>query len=224
MKMPIDKEWFEKRPAAEGDPEIGAGGNRKTMTINLTDEEIAQLERLINPDRITLRQDEVKALLYGAPKHDFTAAMTRLAAWLAECGDAHSATPSPSPNAEGDRGPLFWVRLGARAFRASARATCGSIWESNMEDAMTSAGLSKLDKERLAAASEQCEEISKSLAGKCEDAALGYASYMGSEEDRALLAEIGVTSDWHYRVHTGELSRKEIFERDRLDTTEGSAE
>lgn len=44
MKLPIDKEWFEKRAAAEGDLEIGAG--RLTMTINLTQEEMQQLEQL----------------------------------------------------------------------------------------------------------------------------------------------------------------------------------
>ncbi|CDZ43057.1 Hypothetical protein NGAL_HAMBI1146_58300 [Neorhizobium galegae bv. officinalis] len=46
MKLPIDKDWFEKRAAAEGDLEIGAGGRRKTMTINLTDAEIAALEQV----------------------------------------------------------------------------------------------------------------------------------------------------------------------------------
>jgi len=51
MKMPIDKEWFEKRATAEGDHEIGVGGNRKTMTLNLTDEEIAQLQKLIDDHR-----------------------------------------------------------------------------------------------------------------------------------------------------------------------------
>jgi hypothetical protein len=56
---------------------------------------------MINPDRISLSQNEVKALLYGEPKHDFTAAMTRLAGWLAEYGDAESATPSPGPKTEG---------------------------------------------------------------------------------------------------------------------------
>jgi hypothetical protein len=45
MKLPIDKEWFEKRAAAEGDLEIGVG-RRLTSTINLTGEEIAELERL----------------------------------------------------------------------------------------------------------------------------------------------------------------------------------
>lgn len=29
MKLPIDKEWFEKRAAAEGDLEIGAGLRRE---------------------------------------------------------------------------------------------------------------------------------------------------------------------------------------------------
>lgn len=54
MKMPIDKEWYEKRAAAEGDHEIGVGGNRKTMTLNLTDEEIDQLQRLIDEHRGTV--------------------------------------------------------------------------------------------------------------------------------------------------------------------------
>jgi hypothetical protein len=44
MKLPIDKEWFEKRAAAEGDLEISAG--RLTMTINLSQEEMQQLEQL----------------------------------------------------------------------------------------------------------------------------------------------------------------------------------
>jgi hypothetical protein len=57
MKMPIDKEWYEKRAAAEGDHEIGAGGNHKTMTLNLTNEEIAELERLVNPNREAIRAE-----------------------------------------------------------------------------------------------------------------------------------------------------------------------
>jgi len=54
MKMPIDKDWFQNRAAAEGDHEIGAGGNRKTMTLNLTDEEIEQLQKLIDDHRGTI--------------------------------------------------------------------------------------------------------------------------------------------------------------------------
>jgi len=50
MKLDITKEWFEKRAAAEGDHEIGAG-TRKTMTLNLTDEEIAELQKLIDDHR-----------------------------------------------------------------------------------------------------------------------------------------------------------------------------
>lgn len=57
MKLDITKEWFEKRAAAEGDHEIGAGGNRKTMTLNLTEEEIAELERLVNPNRDAIRAE-----------------------------------------------------------------------------------------------------------------------------------------------------------------------
>lgn len=48
MKMPINKKWFEKRAAAEGDNDATTG-RRKTMTINLTDEEVAELERLVRP-------------------------------------------------------------------------------------------------------------------------------------------------------------------------------
>jgi hypothetical protein len=45
MKLEITKEWFEKRAAQEGDLEIGAG-KRLTSTLNLTDAEIANFERL----------------------------------------------------------------------------------------------------------------------------------------------------------------------------------
>lgn len=55
MKLDISREWFEKRAAAEGDLEIGAGSS-KTMTLNLTDEEIAELEKLVNPEAARLRE------------------------------------------------------------------------------------------------------------------------------------------------------------------------
>ncbi len=45
MKLPITKEWFQERAAAEGDHEIGAG-RRLTKTLNLSPDEIAELERL----------------------------------------------------------------------------------------------------------------------------------------------------------------------------------
>lgn len=54
MKLPIDKEWFEKRAAAEGDLEIGAG-RRLTKTLNLSAEELVELERLANPSRDFIR-------------------------------------------------------------------------------------------------------------------------------------------------------------------------
>lgn len=54
MKLPIDKEWFEKRAAAEGDCDPTTG-RRKTMTLNLTDDEIAELERLANPSCDAIR-------------------------------------------------------------------------------------------------------------------------------------------------------------------------
>lgn len=49
MSLDIDKDWFAKKAAEEGDLEIGAGG-RKTLTVNLTPDEIAILERLVNPE------------------------------------------------------------------------------------------------------------------------------------------------------------------------------
>lgn len=119
------------------------------------------------------------------------------------------ASPSTSSLRSGND-PLFWMRLGARAMRLSARAACGNHWESSQEDAMTSAGLSKLDKEKLYAEANASEEISKVISEKCEDSALGYAIYMGDEADKKLLAALGVTSDWLYRHHTGEPSRKEL--------------
>lgn len=45
MDLGISKEWLEKRAAAEGDLEISAG--RRTMTVNLTPDEIAELEKLL---------------------------------------------------------------------------------------------------------------------------------------------------------------------------------
>ncbi|NTJ67580.1 hypothetical protein G6M50_06350 [Agrobacterium rhizogenes] len=106
--------------------------------------------------------------------------------------------------------PLAWMRLGARAMRLSARATCGNHWESSQEGAMTSGGLSKLDKEKLYAEANASEEISRVISETCEDSALGYASYMGDDADKQALAKLGVTSDWLYRRHSGEPSRKEL--------------
>lgn len=105
--------------------------------------------------------------------------------------------------------PLDWMRLGARAARLSAGAQCGNHWESAQEDAMTSSGLGQLDKQKLYAEANAAEEIRKQIDGTCEDAALGYAAYMASEEDKALLAGVGVTSNWHYRREVGIPSRME---------------
>lgn len=54
MKLPITKDWFENRAAAEGDLDIGAG-RRITKTLNLTAEELDELERLVNPSRDAIR-------------------------------------------------------------------------------------------------------------------------------------------------------------------------
>jgi hypothetical protein len=44
-------------------------------------------------DGLTISQAEVKALLYGVPKFEFSQALTRLAAWLAELDDT---APQPA--------------------------------------------------------------------------------------------------------------------------------
>lgn len=62
MKMPIDKEWYEKRAAAEGDLEIGAGSHRLTMTLNLTDEEVAKLEELALDGLPGWARDKIKVM------------------------------------------------------------------------------------------------------------------------------------------------------------------
>lgn len=54
MNLDIDKDWFAKKAAEEGDLEIGAG-MRKTLTVDLTPEEIALLERLIDPAKSDMR-------------------------------------------------------------------------------------------------------------------------------------------------------------------------
>lgn len=61
MKMPIDKDWFEKRAKAEGDADPTTG-RRKTMTLNLTDDELAQLEELA-----TGKKPRKKASYVGVP-------------------------------------------------------------------------------------------------------------------------------------------------------------
>lgn len=43
---------------------------------------------------ITINAEEVKALLYGVPKFEFSTALSRLASWLAEHDDE---TPTPTP-------------------------------------------------------------------------------------------------------------------------------
>lgn len=108
--------------------------------------------------------------------------------------------------------PLDWMRLGARAMRLAASADCGNHWESCMEEAMTGGGLSPTDKAALNAEAEAATKIDEQIKTTCEDSALGYAAYMGAEEDKALLAAEGVTSGWLYRKEAGVLSRKELYD------------
>lgn len=46
LDLNISKEWFEKRAALEGDNEIGAGSRKKTICIDPTPDEIAELFKI----------------------------------------------------------------------------------------------------------------------------------------------------------------------------------
>lgn len=59
MKLEISKEWFEKQAAKEVDLEIGAG--RRTSTINLTPDEIGELEELALTALPQWAQDEIRS-------------------------------------------------------------------------------------------------------------------------------------------------------------------
>lgn len=76
MNLDIDKDWFAKKAAQEGDLEIGAGG-RKTLTVNLTPDEVAVLERLVNPEAAAQRARNTE--LSKAIEH-----------WRHEVGKLHS--------------------------------------------------------------------------------------------------------------------------------------
>ncbi len=102
-----------------------------------------------------------------------------------------------------------YIRLGARAMRRAAEADCGNHSEGAQEDAMTSGGLTKTDRMKLAAEVDAADEIRRAIENTCEDSALGYASYMGSEEDKAALKDLGVTPDWLYRRQNNVPSRLE---------------
>ncbi len=110
---------------------------------------------------------------------------------------------------------LNWIRLGARAMRHAAEADCGNHSESCLEGIMTDSGLRARDKDKLNAEANAADEIRKQIHETPEDSALGYASYIGSEEDRASLSSLGVTGDWLYRRENGVPSRKEIYEAEK---------
>ncbi len=120
--------------------------------------------------------------------------------------DAASPAPANTAGVEG----LALVRLGARAMRLSAEASCGNHAEGALEDAMISTGLTKEDKAKLSAEADAAEHIRIDIADTVEDSALGYASYMGDDEDRKALAAFGVTSNWLYRRVNNEPSKPEI--------------
>lgn len=60
LNLNVDKEWFEKKAAQEGDLEIGAG--RRSSTLNPTPEEITELERIAFEALPQWAQDELTRL------------------------------------------------------------------------------------------------------------------------------------------------------------------
>jgi len=70
MKMAVDAEWLKKHADLEGDLEISAG--RRTKTIDLTPEEVAELEELAVTALPEWAQKEIKAYraLIAAPASD----------------------------------------------------------------------------------------------------------------------------------------------------------
>lgn len=117
---------------------------------------------------------------------------------------------------------LDLVRLGARAMLRAAEAACGNLAEGNMEDCMTSAGLTKQGKMRLNAETDAAEHIRDQIHKTCEDSALGYGSYILSESDQRALKALGVTPDWLYRSENGKPSRAELAKAEASETGVGN--
>lgn len=82
-RKPIDlnvtKEWFEKRAALEGDHEIGAGSRKKTICVDPTSDELAELFRIAHriPEGWQLVPVEPTAGMIAAAKSTTSAALTR---------------------------------------------------------------------------------------------------------------------------------------------------
>ena len=119
MKLPIDKEWFEKRAAAEGDsdPTTGRPSTRKTITLNLTEDEIAELERLANPNRDAIRAEafeEAAAVAYRV------CAETRHVTLGDKAAAAIRNLANPSPATIVRVKPLEWEDIGPGFSRAKA--------------------------------------------------------------------------------------------------------
>jgi hypothetical protein len=58
MRLPITKEWFERRAKAEADLEIGAGFS----VVNMTDDDVAKMEVVAERDLPKWAQDELARL------------------------------------------------------------------------------------------------------------------------------------------------------------------
>lgn len=102
MKLDITKEWFETRAAAEGDNDPTTG-RRKTMTINLTEDEIAELERLVNPNREAIREEafeEAASLVEAQWNHCWPSDIAAAIRALATQAPAQNA-PAPVTTGQG---------------------------------------------------------------------------------------------------------------------------
>ncbi|AVH41876.1 hypothetical protein [Agrobacterium tumefaciens] len=79
LDLNVTKEWFEKRAALEGDHEIGAGSRKKTICIDPTSDELAELFRIAHriPEGWQLVPVEPTAGMIEAAKSTTSAALTR---------------------------------------------------------------------------------------------------------------------------------------------------
>jgi hypothetical protein len=106
MKMPIDKEWFERRAKAEADLEIGAGFS----VVNVTDADAAQMEVLAERALPKWAQDELARLRaialdmqdgYVEATERAEEAVKAANALQVEVDRYRAAYPSPQPRAVG---------------------------------------------------------------------------------------------------------------------------
>jgi len=189
-------QWRSAESAADA---LLAGEITFTREVSVSD-----IDKIVVSGRDYVPADSVKKQLDDAKR--------QVRHWKDYCGKL-SAQVTVLSDAQ-----LDLVRLGARAMQRRAEADCGNLAEGNMEDCMTSAGLTKQDKMRLNAETDAAEHIREQIHKTCEDSALGYGSYILSESDQRALKALGVTSDWLYRSENGKPSRAELAKVESSET------